>query len=46
LQKDIQKGVVNLNPAVIFNEAQFSEAIQEKLARERVVPILSANIPG
>ena len=30
LQKDIQKGVVNPNLAVIFDEAEFSEAIHEK----------------
>src|ERR1035438_1903726 len=30
LQKDIQKGVVNPNLAVIFDEAQFPEAIHEE----------------
>ena len=30
LQKDIQKGVVDPNLAVIFDEAQFPEAIHEK----------------
>ena len=30
LQKDIEEGVVNPNLAVIFDEAQFSEAIHKK----------------
>ena len=35
---------MNLNLAVVFDEPQPSEAIREKLTRERVVPIISANI--
>ena len=30
LQKDIEERVVNPNLAVVFDEAQFSEAIHEK----------------
>ena len=35
---------MNPNLTVVFDEAQFPEAIHKKLTRDRVVPIISANI--
>jgi hypothetical protein len=35
---------VNPGLALIFDEARFSEAIHKKLARDRMVPIISAGI--
>ena len=36
---------MDVQPAVVVDEAQFSESVHKKLTRERVVPIISANVP-
>jgi hypothetical protein len=44
VQDNIQEGRVDVQPAIVLNEAQFFEFIHEKLTLERVVPIISASI--
>jgi hypothetical protein len=38
VQKEIEKRVVNLNLAVVCDEAQLPEAIHKKLTRDQMVP--------
>jgi len=35
---------VDVKSAIVTNEAEFPEFVHEKIDRERVVPIISANI--
>jgi hypothetical protein len=46
VQDNTQQGSVDMQPAIILNEAQFPEFIifMNKLTRERVAPIISASI--
>jgi hypothetical protein len=38
VQHDAQKSVVNLQAAVVLDEAQLPELVHEKFTRDRVVP--------
>jgi hypothetical protein len=44
VQHHAQKRSVDLQTAVVFDEAQFSKFVHEKIDSERVVPIISASV--
>ena len=44
MQDNTQEGSVDMQPAIVLNEAQFLEFIHEEINPDRVVPIISASI--
>lgn len=43
MQRDAQEGLVNLDAAVVVDEAGFLNLFMKKFTRERVVPTISAS---
>jgi hypothetical protein len=43
VQHDAQEGLVNLDAAVVIDEAEFPELVHEEIYTERVVPTISAS---
>ena len=46
VQDHVQERAVNLDGAVVFDEPSFRNRFMKKLTRDRVVPIISARVPG
>jgi hypothetical protein len=44
VQYHIEQRLVNLDSGVVFNKAELTKAVHEKLTRDRVVPIISARV--
>jgi hypothetical protein len=44
VEDDTQERIIDVDLAVVLDEAQFPEFVHEKLTRDRVVPIISGRI--
>jgi hypothetical protein len=44
VQDNTQEGSVDVETAIVLDEAQFLNLFMKKLTRERVVPIISARV--
>src|SRR6187401_1576424 len=45
VEYDVEKRIMNVNVAVVINQAQLAKLVHKKTHSHRVVPIISASVP-